>query len=116
VNFYATPHKHYCGVDLHARTMYVCILSQQGAVLLHRNLPCDRERFILAIQPPNSSHPRVEPHSDATQRCSSVSPRGRTRIMGTNTRQRSPLDWTPLSLRTPPRELAHEAEAPGEPL
>lgn len=51
MNFYATPHKHYCGVDLHARTMYICILSQQGAVLLHRNLPCDRERFILAIQP-----------------------------------------------------------------
>jgi len=51
MNFYTTAHKHYCGVDLHARSMYVCILSQQGAVLLHRNLPCDRERFILAIQP-----------------------------------------------------------------
>src|SRR5262245_22376341 len=51
VNFYTTEHKHYCGVDLHARTMYVCILSQQGVVLLHRNLPCEPQRFLLAIQP-----------------------------------------------------------------
>jgi transposase len=31
--------------------MYVCILSQQGVVLLHRNLRCDPHRFLLAIQP-----------------------------------------------------------------
>ncbi len=51
MNFYVTQHKHYCGVDLHARSMYICILSQQGVVLLHRNLPCDPQRFLLAIQP-----------------------------------------------------------------
>jgi transposase len=51
MNFYTTQHKHYCGVDLHAKTMYICILSQQGVVLLHRNLPCDPQRFLLAIQP-----------------------------------------------------------------
>jgi L-fucose mutarotase/ribose pyranase (RbsD/FucU family) len=33
MNFYTTAHKHYCGVDLHARTMYICIVSQQGVVL-----------------------------------------------------------------------------------
>jgi transposase len=51
MNFYTSPHKHYCGVDLHARTLYLCIVSREGAVLLHRNLPCDRERFLLAIAP-----------------------------------------------------------------
>ena len=51
MNFYTTQHKHYCGVDLHARTMYVCIVSQQGVVLLHRNLPCDPQKFLLSIQP-----------------------------------------------------------------
>ncbi len=49
MNFYTTQHKHYCGVDLHARTMYICILSQQGVVLLHRNLPCDAEKFLLPL-------------------------------------------------------------------
>ncbi len=51
MNFYTTPHKHYCGIDLHARSMYVCVLSQQGVVLLHRNLRCDAQMFLLAIQP-----------------------------------------------------------------
>jgi transposase len=50
MNFYTTQHRHYCGVDLHAKTMYICILNQQGVVLLHRNLPCDPQRFLLAIQ------------------------------------------------------------------
>jgi len=51
MNFYAKVHRHYCGVDLHATSMYVCILGQEGAVLLHRNLPCDPLRFLAAIQP-----------------------------------------------------------------
>jgi transposase len=51
MNFYKLPHKHYCGVDLHSRTMYLCIVGRDGAVLLHRNLPCNRDRFLLAIAP-----------------------------------------------------------------
>ena len=29
----------YCGIDLNARTMDVCILSQDGEVVLHRICP-----------------------------------------------------------------------------
>ena len=29
MNFYTQQHKHYCGIDLHAKAMYVCILDQQ---------------------------------------------------------------------------------------
>jgi len=25
MNFYTQQHKHYCGIDLHAKAMYVCI-------------------------------------------------------------------------------------------
>jgi len=28
MRFYTKSHQSYCGVDLHARTMYVCILNQ----------------------------------------------------------------------------------------
>ncbi len=49
MRFYTRTHKHYCGIDLHARTMYVCVLSQAGEVLLHRNLPCEPARFLSAI-------------------------------------------------------------------
>ena len=51
MRFYTRVHKHYCGVDLHARSMYICVLNQEGEVLLHRNLPCDSTRFLLAIHP-----------------------------------------------------------------
>lgn len=51
MRFYTRTHKHYCGIDLHARSMYVCVLSQEGAVLLHRNLPCNPEIFLAAIAP-----------------------------------------------------------------
>ena len=46
MRFYTETRQHYCGIDLHARTMYVCILDQKGQVLLHRNLSCDPERFM----------------------------------------------------------------------
>jgi hypothetical protein len=51
MRFYNTPHKHYCGVDLHARTLYLCIIDRDGVVLVHRSLPCDPQRFLLAIAP-----------------------------------------------------------------
>ncbi|MBM3302571.1 MAG: IS110 family transposase, partial [Deltaproteobacteria bacterium] len=30
MNFYTKQHKYYCGIDLHAKTMYLCILNQEG--------------------------------------------------------------------------------------
>ena len=49
MRFYTEQHQHYCGIDLHARTLYLCILDAEGNVLLHKNLPCDRARFLEAI-------------------------------------------------------------------
>jgi len=51
VRFYTRTHKHYCGVDLHARSMYVCVMDQEGTVLVHRNLPCDAALFLATIRP-----------------------------------------------------------------
>jgi len=51
MRFYTGQHHHYCGIDLHARTMYLCIQDKEGKVLLHRNLPCDRQIFLGAIEP-----------------------------------------------------------------
>jgi hypothetical protein len=30
MRFYTNQHPFYCGIDLHARSMYVCILSHEG--------------------------------------------------------------------------------------
>ena len=51
MNFYTHQHKHYCGIDLHARAMYVCILDQAGTKLVHKNLPTTPEAFLRIIAP-----------------------------------------------------------------
>lgn len=51
MRFYTENHKYYCGIDLHARTMYVCILDQAGNVLIHRNLPAEPQAFLTLVAP-----------------------------------------------------------------
>jgi len=51
MRFYTKQHKAYCGIDLHARSMYMCILSQDGEILLHRNMKTSPEMFLKAITP-----------------------------------------------------------------
>jgi transposase len=41
----------YCGIDLHARTMYLCILNQDGEIMLHRNMKARPEMLLKAIAP-----------------------------------------------------------------
>ena len=45
------PHRFYCGVDLHARCMYLCILDATGQTVLHRDYPADPGAFLDAIAP-----------------------------------------------------------------
>ena len=51
MNFYTGQHKYYCGIDLHARTMYVCIMDREGNVLVHRNMRTSEESFLKTIVP-----------------------------------------------------------------
>ena len=51
MRFYTKQHKFYCGIDLHARSMYVCILNQDGEIMLHRNMKASPEMLLKAIAP-----------------------------------------------------------------
>jgi transposase len=51
MRFYTTPHRFYGGIDLHARTMRVCILAHDGDVVFDRNLPCDFPTLLQALTP-----------------------------------------------------------------
>jgi hypothetical protein len=51
MRFYTKTHKHYCGIDLHARSMYLCILDGEGEILLHQNMRAASEEFLNAIAP-----------------------------------------------------------------
>jgi transposase len=48
---YTKPHKFYCGIDLHARSMYLCVLNQEGEILLHQNMKAGPEPFLKALAP-----------------------------------------------------------------
>ena len=49
MRFYTQQHRYYCGVDLHARSLYVCILDQAGDVQVHQNLSAGPEAFLQVI-------------------------------------------------------------------
>ena len=51
MRFYTKQHKFYCGIDLHARSMYLCILDQEGKTVLRRNFKTSPEAFLRAIKP-----------------------------------------------------------------
>jgi transposase len=51
MRFYTNQHQYYCGIDLHARTMFLCILNQGGEIVCHRNMPSSAEFFLKAIAP-----------------------------------------------------------------
>jgi transposase len=51
MQFYTKQHNAYCGIDLHARSMYVCILNQAGDILVHRNMKASPETFLRTLTP-----------------------------------------------------------------
>jgi transposase len=51
MRFYLQQHRFYCGVDLHARTMCVCILDADGKVLVHEDIAADSKGFLQLIAP-----------------------------------------------------------------
>lgn len=51
MRFYTKTHEHYCGIDLHTKMMYVCILDNQGDIVLHKNIPTDASKFLALIAP-----------------------------------------------------------------
>ena len=51
MRFYTNQHQFYCGIDLHARSMYLYVLGHEGEILLHRNMKAAPEPFLKAVAP-----------------------------------------------------------------
>lgn len=51
MRFYNHQHRHSCGIDLHVKTMYVCVLDATGQVLVHRNVPSTPDAFLDIVAP-----------------------------------------------------------------
>lgn len=51
MRYYKTSHSHYCGVDLHARTLFVHVLDASGNTLFEHNLNASPTNFLDAVKP-----------------------------------------------------------------
>jgi len=51
MKFYTKQHRFYCGVDLHADAMYLCILDATGEIVLHKNIATRPKDFLKQIKP-----------------------------------------------------------------
>ena len=51
MRFYNKQHSYYCGIDLHARTMYACVLDEKGEIAAQKNLQSEPGAFLTFIRP-----------------------------------------------------------------
>ena len=51
MKFYTKQHAYYCGIDLHAKTMYACVLNSQGEIVDQKNLKSSPSAFLGFIEP-----------------------------------------------------------------
>ena len=50
MRFYDQQHEFYCGVDLHVKRMYLCVLDRDGNKRLHRNLRTKPQEFLREVE------------------------------------------------------------------
>ena len=63
MKYYTTTTEFNCGIDLHTRQMYICVMDRAGNVLVHRNIKNNDFGFFLKL---------VEPYRhDVTVTCES---------------------------------------------
>ncbi len=51
MNFYNHIHPYYCGIDLQARSLYVCIIDQPGEICLHKEISASPEKLQYLLSP-----------------------------------------------------------------
>jgi len=51
MNFYNNIHPYYCGIDLHARSLYVCIIDQEGNTCVHKEISASPDTLQSILKP-----------------------------------------------------------------
>jgi hypothetical protein len=51
LRLFASQHRFYCGIDLHARTLLLHVLDHDGQTRFEKNIPARPDRFLDAVQP-----------------------------------------------------------------
>jgi predicted NBD/HSP70 family sugar kinase len=56
MRFYTQQHRYTCGIDLHARSLYVCILDDTGQSIIHKQIKATPEALLKLIKPYQDDH------------------------------------------------------------
>ncbi len=51
MRFYTHSHPYYCGIDLHARMLYVCILDDKGETVTYKKINADPDELMKLVKP-----------------------------------------------------------------
>lgn len=51
MKFYNTLHPYYCGIDLHARSLYVCIIDHEGNTCTHKEISANPNKLSKLLEP-----------------------------------------------------------------
>jgi transposase len=51
MRFYTHNHRFYCGIDLHARLLAICVLDHDGAVVLETQIPAEKRLLLETLAP-----------------------------------------------------------------
>ena len=51
MNLYTAQHKYYCGIDLHTRFMFICVINGDGEILYHKNHRANGSNLLRALRP-----------------------------------------------------------------
>jgi transposase len=51
MRFYIGQHKYYCGIDLHTRFMFICIIDGEGKIIYHKNHRADADNLLRVLRP-----------------------------------------------------------------
>ena len=52
MNFYNPKKLFYCGIDLHAKNIYICIMNKEREILVHRQIRNNSTALFLKILQP----------------------------------------------------------------
>ena len=52
MNFYQPHSKFYCGVDMHSRIIYICIIGEDKKILVHKSIRNQDTKQLLEILEP----------------------------------------------------------------
>jgi hypothetical protein len=76
MKYYKTTTKYNCGIDLHTKQMYACVMDREGNTLVHRNIKHNDFGFFLKLVEPYKDDLTVSRHPEASGNPGRLSPDG----------------------------------------